>query len=101
MNWSGPIEVNMDTLLQLQDHHMLHIPFENLDVIQKIRIPLDVENYFRKVVLNHWGGFCYELNGLFNWLLQSLGFKSKLASATVKRPDGGWTLTGSHACLIV
>lgn len=80
---------------------MLHIPFENLDVIQKVRIPLDVETYFRKVVLKHRGGFCYELNGLFNWLLRSLGFNSRLASATVKRPDGGWTLTGSHACLIV
>ena len=101
MNWSGPIRVNMDTLLQLQEHHMLHIPFENLDVIQKVRIPLDAETYFRKVVLKHRGGFCYELNGLFNWLLRSLGFNSRLASATVKRPDGGWTLTGSHACLIV
>jgi N-hydroxyarylamine O-acetyltransferase len=101
ISWTGPIEVNRKTLFQLQEHHMLHIPFENLDVIQKVRIPLDVETYFRKVVLNHRGGFCYELNGLFNWLLQSLGFNSRLASATVKRPDGGWTLSGSHACLIV
>ncbi|KZE39883.1 acetyltransferase [Bhargavaea cecembensis] len=101
INWSGPDEVNLETLLQLQEHHMLHIPFENLDVIRKVRIPLDVEAYFRKVVLNHRGGFCYELNGLFNWLLQSLGFNSRLASATVRRPDGGWTLSGSHACVIV
>lgn len=101
INWSGPIKVNRETLVQLQEYHMLNVPFENLDVIQKVQLPLDVEAYFRKVVLKHRGGFCYELNGLFNWLLQSLGFNSRLASATVKRPDGGWTLSGSHACLIV
>lgn len=101
INWSGPVRVNMETLLRLQEHHMLNIPFENLDVIRKVPIPLDVETYFRKIVVNHRGGFCYELNGLFNWLLLNLGFNSRLASATVKRPDGGWTLSGSHACLIV
>lgn len=91
----------LKTLSQLQLQHMLHVPFENLDVIHHIPIPLDVNTYYRKVVLNHRGGFCYELNGLFNWLLQSLGFHSGLVSATINRPDGSWAKAGSHACIIV
>ncbi len=93
--------ITLDSLQELQLQHMLHVPFENLDVIHHVPIPLDVETYYRKIVLNRRGGFCYELNGLFNWLLQSLGFNSRFVSATVKRPDGSWTMEGSHACLIV
>ncbi|TCP31516.1 N-hydroxyarylamine O-acetyltransferase [Scopulibacillus darangshiensis] len=95
------IAINLEYLKQLQFRHMLHIPFENLDVICHVPIPLDVETYYEKVVLNHRGGFCYELNGLFYWLLQNLGFKSRLVSGTINRPDGSWALAGSHACLIV
>jgi len=35
---------------------------------------------FQKVITMQRGGFCYELNGLFHWLLQELGFKVGLAS---------------------
>lgn len=101
IGWNGPVKANLESLRHLQEQHLLHVPFENLDVIRAVWIPLDVETYYNKIVRNDRGGFCYELNGLFNWLLQNLGFTSRLASATVRRPDGGWTMTGSHACLIV
>ncbi|ASK64375.1 arylamine N-acetyltransferase [Virgibacillus phasianinus] len=94
-------DISLKTLNHLQLQHMLHVPFENLDVIHQIPIALDVETYYRKIVINHRGGFCYELNGLFNWLLQRLGFNSRIVSATVQRPDGSWAFEGSHACLIV
>jgi len=94
-------ECNLDTLHQLVQQHMFQVPFENLDVIHHVPIPLDVERYYQKVVLNYRGGFCYELNGLFNWLLQNIGFDSRLISATVNGPSGAWSLEGSHACLIV
>ena len=92
---------SLKELTKLQNQHMLHVPFENLDVMHHVVIPLDVEAYYKKVVVNHRGGFCYELNGLFNWLLQKLGFQSYLVSATVNRPDGTWARAGSHACMIV
>src|SRR5699024_2957468 len=92
---------SLETLHQLQLHHMLHIPFENLDVMHQVPIPLDVETYYTKIVLNQRGGFCYELNGLFNWLLQNLGFNSYFISGTVNRPDGSWAKEGSHAAQIV
>lgn len=97
----NPKQINLQTLSLLQLQHMLNIPFENLDVIQHVPIPLDVEAYYRKVVLNQRGGFCYELNGLFNWLLQNVGFNSRIVSGTINRSDGSWAKTGSHACIIV
>ncbi|GAA3730759.1 arylamine N-acetyltransferase [Salinicoccus jeotgali] len=94
-------DANYDTLLQLQLQHMLHVPFENLNVMYNIPIPLDVENYYKKIVLEQRGGFCYELNGLFNSLLKNLDFNTYFISATVKRPDGTWAKPGLHASLIV
>lgn len=94
-------KLDLATLTQLQINHMLHVPFENLDVIRNVEIPLDVQTYYRKIVTNHRGGFCYELNGLFHWLLQSLGYDASLISATVSRGDGTWTMEGSHAAIIV
>lgn len=92
---------SLEELTKLQNQHMLHVPFENLDVMHHVPISLDVEAYYKKIVCNYRGGFCYELNGLFNWLLQKLGFQSQLVSATVNRPDGTWARAGSHACMIV
>lgn len=94
-------KINLETLKQLQLQHMLHVPFENLDVMSGTPIPLNSETYYDKIVRNHRGGFCYELNDLFHWLLQQLGFHTRLISATINRPDGSWALEGSHACLIV
>lgn len=94
-------EINLETLQQLKLNHMLYVPFENLDVMNHVPIPLDVKTYYKKIVLNQRGGFCYELNGLFNWLLQNLGFNSYLISATVKRRNGSWAKEGSHAAQIV
>src|SRR5699024_4596739 len=59
-------------LTRLQYKHMLYTPFENLDISRGIWIPLDVDHYFEKIVEGYRGGFCYELNGLFHWLLKQL-----------------------------
>lgn len=61
---------------------MLTIPFEDLDIPDK-RIELDLNKIFDKIIPTKRGGFCYELNGLFHWLLTSLGFKVDMLSARV------------------
>lgn len=92
-------DLKMLSILQL--NHLLHVPFENLDVIHNIPIALDVESYYQKVVTNNRGGFCYELNGLFHWLLKQLGYDCQLVAATVMRPDGTFAMERSHATQIV
>lgn len=59
------------------------VPFEALDVQLGRRIDLQVEHLYRKVVVCNRGGYCYELNYLFHWLLQSVGFESDLIAASV------------------
>lgn len=77
------LEPNEEVLRFLQRKHLLTVPFENLDIHWKRPIVLDVGKFFEKIVSNHRGGFCYELNGLFNELLKSLGFQTRLISARV------------------
>ena len=55
--------------------HLFNIPFENLDIYDlKREVSLDIEDIFEKIVVRHRGGYCFELNGLFCALLESLGF---------------------------
>ena len=65
-------------LEKLQHHHLVAVPFENLDILQGKKIILDESRIYEKVVVHKRGGFCYELNGLFYWLLRELGFSARV-----------------------
>ncbi|MEB2297575.1 MAG: arylamine N-acetyltransferase, partial [Ignavibacteria bacterium] len=77
------MEPSLAFLTELQNHHLLSIPFEDLDIPNRSRIELDLNKLYNKIILTGRGGFCYELNGLFYWLLTSLGFKVDMLSARV------------------
>ncbi len=77
------LEPNEEVLRLLQRRHLMTVPFENLDIHWKKPIILDVDKFYEKIVVNRRGGFCYELNGLFNELLRALGFQTRLVSARV------------------
>jgi N-hydroxyarylamine O-acetyltransferase len=71
---------SVNLLQTLQNAHMQAIPFENLSIMykeymSKKAISLKFKDLYQKVVLNKRGGFCFELNALFSWLLEKLGFK--------------------------
>ncbi|WP_214484719.1 arylamine N-acetyltransferase [Bacillus sp. SM2101] len=91
----------MKDLQLLIKQNIYNIPFENLDVIRRIPIKLDLEQIYRKVVINRRGGFCYELNGLFHWLLTRLGYEVKRISATVAKNKNEWYLQNTHLSNIV
>src|SRR5262249_18388393 len=101
-------EVNLDTLepsLQLlrtlHEAHLLAVPFENLSIHVGEPIALAEEALYDKIVRRRRGGFCYELNGLFAWLLRRVGFRVTLLSARVARVDGGFTPEFDHMALQV
>ena len=83
ISYQGEIQTNLNTLAALHRHHILSIPFENLDIHYGRKIILDLNRIEQKVITHHRGGFCYELNGLFGALLRELGFDVKLLSARV------------------
>jgi len=70
-------------LEKLMNHHLLSIPFENLSVRKGKTINLEESALFNKIITQKRGGFCYELNGLFKWLLSNLGYLVSLVSAEV------------------
>ena len=76
-------EPTADTIWRLHRAHMLAVPFENLDIHLGHPIRLNIPSFFDKIVRRRRGGFCYELNGLFGWLLERLGFKVTLLSVRV------------------
>lgn len=75
LNYLEQVHIDSATLRALQLAHMRTIPFENLDIGLGRRINLDLPNLWRKIIVDGRGGFCYELNGLFAWLLQEIGFE--------------------------
>ena len=66
------------------------------------RIDVDRARIYAKIVGEEKrGGFCYELNGLFSWLLESLGFDVTLLSARVWGGDGNLGQEFDHLILRV
>jgi N-hydroxyarylamine O-acetyltransferase len=49
----------------LHRQHLFTVPFENLDIALETTICLDLSLIYEKIVRQHRGGFCYELNALF------------------------------------
>ncbi len=74
MNYSGPTDISFNTLKELQITHLQNIPYENLDILAKKPISLSIEAIYDKIVVRRRGGYCFELNGLFGWLLKKMGF---------------------------
>jgi len=81
--------------------HLLAVPFENLDIHLGVPIVLEPERILRKIVADRRGGFCYELNAAFHWLLTEFGYRATLLSAEVARPEGGFGIPFDHMTLLV
>jgi N-hydroxyarylamine O-acetyltransferase len=79
----------LDGLAELSFAHLCTVPFENLDIVAGRPLSLELDELYDKIVVRRRGGFCYELNGLFAWLLRELGFEvTLLAGQTVDPTDG-------------
>src|SRR5918995_2554428 len=83
IDYRGPLAPTAETLRRLHVAHLLAVPFENLSIHAGEPVVLDDEALFEKIVARRRGGFCYELNGLFAWLLRALGFRVTMLSARV------------------
>lgn len=94
------LSIDTTLLKLLQRRHLTSIPFENLDIHWGKPIVPDVGRFFEKIVIYRRGGFCYELNGLFNELLLALGFATRLVSARVFNGKG-FGPEFDHAAIIV
>lgn len=75
IGFEGAAEPTLDTLNRLQHAHLHTVPYENLDILNGVPLSLEIPHLFDKIVTRGRGGYCFELNGLFGWLLEELGFR--------------------------
>lgn len=101
LHYDGAREPNASTLRALHIVHLFHVPFENLDIHLERKIVLEHDALFEKIVTRKRGGFCYEVNGMFAWLLRELGFTVTLLSARDVKPDGAVGPEYDHLTLLV
>ena len=101
IGYDGPRTPTAEVLRALQERHLLSVPFENLDIHWKRPIVVDTERFLDKIVRQRRGGFCYELNGAFAWLLRELGFDVQYLSGRVPTRDGGLGPPFDHMALLV
>lgn len=87
IGYAGPQTPSAETLRGLHLAHTMAIPFENLDIHLGRPISLEPSQLYDKVVGARRGGYCFELNGLFGWLLDSLGFAVDHLAARVLLGD--------------
>lgn len=76
----------LDGLSELGLAHLCSVPFENLDIAAGRALSLDLAAIYDKLVVRRRGGFCYELNGLYSWLLRELGFDVTLLAGQLVDP---------------
>ena len=50
IKFSKSFEPSLDALKGLQKNHLLHVPFENLDIHNNIPIELSIDRIFEKIV---------------------------------------------------
>jgi N-hydroxyarylamine O-acetyltransferase len=97
----GPPALDAGALRDLHRAHLMAVPFENLSIHLGEPISLDEADLIGKIVGRRRGGFCYELNGAFACLLESLGARVQRVAARVHGGDGGLGPPYDHLALVV
>lgn len=96
------VKPDVNTLRELQLAHLQSIPFENLDIELKHIIQINESDIWNKLIVNKRGGFCYELNGLFAWLLKQIGFEvTYLNARDYHEADDTFGIDFDHLVLMV
>jgi len=101
IKYTGPVRQDIGSLRGLQLAHMKTVPFENLDIGLGRPLKIDEQALWEKIVVQNRGGFCYELNGLFAWLLKQIGFEVTYLNARVYDREGNLGIDFDHLALLV
>jgi len=83
IKFTGKVTNDITGLKKLHRCHMMTVPFESLNIRFKVNIDLSIQSIYNKVVIQNRGGYCYELNYLFNSFLIELGFDTYLISSRI------------------
>lgn len=102
IGFSGEARPDRETLAALVAAHTATIPFENLNPLLGLPVPLDAEALVAKLVRRRRGGYCYEQNGLFSHVLETIGFEFiPLAARVLWRQADDALTPRTHKLLLV
>ena len=101
IDYHGAVAPTLACLDAVHRHHLLSIPYENLDVQLRRPVDQDIERIFEKIVNRRRGGWCYEMNGLLCWALREIGFDVMRMTGGVGRKERGDEALGNHLVLCV
>ena len=87
IDYHGTVAPTLACLNAVHRHHLLNIPYENLDVQLRRPVDQDIERIFEKIVHRRRGGWCYEMNGLLCWALREIGFDVMRMTGGVGRKE--------------
>src|SRR5690349_1966119 len=74
IGYTGHKANTLDVLQALHQAHVCTVPFENLDILLGKTIDITLPTLLEKLVVQRRGGYCFETNGFFAYVLSQLGF---------------------------
>lgn len=95
--------VDIETLGKLQELHSQTIAFENLNPLLGLPVKLDIESLQQKLLKDKRGGYCFEQNILFRFILEKIGFhvKGLIARVIKEGASEGLITPRTHMLLLV
>jgi len=89
----------LDKIIRAQ---LRSVPFDDADVWATGEAPsLETDRLFDKIITKRRGGYCFELNGLFNTFLRSLGFKCYEVIISLQKPDLEYEINPPAHCGVI
>ena len=83
ISYHGPLLPTLQVLDDLHKAHVTTICFENINPFLKLPLSVDLNDIFRKLIIEKRGGYCFEQNLLFAAVLQKIGFRLDMLTARV------------------
>lgn len=77
IGYAGPVTPTLEVLAALQAAHIAAIPFEAIDALTGAGIDIGADAVDAKLIGQRRGGYCFEQNGLFLRVLQTIGFAAE------------------------
>ena len=100
--YAGPTQPSLAVLQALHGAHHGAIPYENIDLLLRQPVGLDVVTLHTKMILSQRGGYCFEQNIYFQHVLVAMGFRVRAVAARVFwRALNGEVPPRNHIVLLV
>jgi len=96
-------EITFEKLDKVLEKTAKTFPFENLCILEDRTTAITKDNLIHKMLEQHEGGLCYELNPLLYLFLVENGFDSRLVLGTVySSAEQQWSTTGkTHVAILI